>query len=72
MPNLAAQRLMVSDKKIFKDFKKKKKFVAMATRVFEGIKFLNKKKKKKLEENHGRNIFVKFHQNRIYSFREGV
>ena len=41
MPNLVALNLMVSDKKIFKDLKKTKKlsFVAMATRVFEGIKF---------------------------------
>ena len=38
MPNLVAQGLMVSDKEIFKDLKKKS-FVAMATRVFEGIKF---------------------------------
>ena len=37
MPNLVALGLMVSDK-IFKDFKKKS-FVAMATRVFDGIKF---------------------------------
>ena len=39
MPNLVALGLMVSDKKIFKDFKKKLSFVAMATRVFEGFKF---------------------------------
>ena len=37
MPNLVALGLMVSDKKIFKDLKKNC-FVAMATRVFEGIK----------------------------------
>ena len=34
MPNLVASGLMVSDKKILK----KITFVAMATRVFEGIK----------------------------------
>ena len=38
MPNLVALGLMVSDKKIFKDFKKNFSFVAMATGVFEGIK----------------------------------
>ena len=38
MQNLIALSLMVSDKKIFKDFKIFC-FVAMATRVFEGIKF---------------------------------
>ena len=38
MPNLVALGIMVSDKKIFKDLKKNQ-FVAMATRVFEGIKF---------------------------------
>ena len=39
MQNLVALGLMVSDEKIFKDLKKKKSFVAMATRVLEGIKF---------------------------------
>ena len=38
MLNLVALGVMVSDKKIFKDLKKKLSFVAMATRVFEGIK----------------------------------
>ena len=38
MPNLVALGLMVSDKKIFKDFIKKLSFVAMATRIFEGRK----------------------------------
>ena len=42
MPNLVALGLMVSDRKIFKDLKKKFSFVAMATRVFEGIKFFRK------------------------------
>ena len=36
----------------------------MATRVFEGIF------QKNFEEDHGRNISVKFHQNPISSFRE--
>ena len=41
MPNLVALGLMASDKKIFKDFIFFFffSFVAMATRVFEGIKF---------------------------------
>ena len=41
MANLVALGLMVSDKKIFKDFKKIS-FVAMATKVFEGIKLFQK------------------------------
>ena len=65
MPNLVALSLMVSDKKIFKDFKNAC-FVAMATRDFEGIKFFQRNS----EEDHGRNISVKFHQNPISSFRE--
>ena len=39
MPNLVALGPMVSDKKIFKDLKKILSFVAMATRVFDGLKF---------------------------------
>ena len=39
MPNLVALGLMVPDKKIFKDLIFFLSFVAMATRVFEGIKF---------------------------------
>ena len=66
MPNLVALGLMVSDKKIFKYLKKKISFVAMATRVFKGIKFF----KKNFEEDHRRNTSVKFHQNPISSFRE--
>ena len=66
MPNLVALGIMVSDKKIFNDFKKKFSFVAMATRVFEGIKFFPRNS----EEDHARNISVKFHQNRISSFKE--
>ena len=61
MPNLVALTLMVSDKKIFKVFS----FVAIATTVFDGIK-----NSRNSEEDHGRNISVKFHQNRISSFRE--
>ena len=73
MPNLVAIGLMVSDKKIFKDFKKKKKkrkkrFVAIATRVFLRNQILSRTS----EEDHSRNISVKFHQNPISSFREDV
>ena len=39
MQNLVTLGLMVSDKKIFKDFNFFFSFVSMATRVFEGIKF---------------------------------
>ena len=66
MPNLVALGLMVSDKKIFNDLKKKLSFVAMATRFSEGIKFFQKNS----EEDHSRNISVKFHQNPSSSFRE--
>ena len=59
MPNLIALSLMVSDKKNFKDLKKKISFVSMATRVFEGRNSRNS------EEDHCRNISVKFHQNLI-------
>ena len=38
MSNLVALSLVVSDKNIFKDLKKNS-FVAMETRVFDGIKF---------------------------------
>ena len=40
MPKLVALGLMVSDKKIFKDFEKIC-LIAMATRVFKGIKFFH-------------------------------
>ena len=57
MPNLAAVSLMVSDK-IFKDFKNLN-FVANWQPEFlkESNSFKNS------EEDHGRNISVKFHQN---------
>ena len=42
MPNLVALGRMVSVKKIYKDFQKKFSFVAMATRVFGGIKLFKK------------------------------
>ena len=66
MQTLVALGLMVSDKKIFKDFIFFFSFVAMATRVFEGFNFSQKNS----EKDHGRNISVKFHQNPMSSFRE--
>ena len=68
MPNLVALSPMVSDKKIFKDFSFFLSFIAMATRVLEGIKLF----KKNSEDDHDRNISVKFHQNWISGFREDV
>ena len=65
MPNLVALGLMVSDKKIFKDFKKFC-FVAMATSVFRRNHILSINS----EEGRGRNISGKFHQNPISGFRE--
>ena len=61
MPNLVALGLMVSDKKIFKDFKK---FSVLLPWQQEFLKESNS------EEDHGGNISVKFHQNPISSFRE--
>ena len=56
MPNLVALILTVSDKKVFKDLEKK---------VSEGIIIIFSKNS---EEDHGRNISVKFHQFPISSF----
>ena len=58
---------MVSDKKIFKDFKK---FPVLFPWQPEFLKESNYFKKS--EEDHGRNISVKFHQNPITSFRGDV
>ena len=55
MPNLVAQSLMVSGKKIFKDFQYFLSFVAMAARVFEGIKFFQEILKR---QNHFCEILV--------------
>ena len=67
MPNLVALGLMVSDKKIFKDFKFLFKFCCHAWQP-EFLKESNSFKK--YEEDHGWIISVKYHQNRIGSFRE--
>ena len=71
MPNFVALGLMVSDKKTFQRFQKNLSFVAMATTVFKGIKCFQILSRNS-EEDHGRNISVKFHQNPISSFREDV
>ena len=65
MPNLVALGLMVSDKKIFKDFKK---FSVLLPWQPEFLKESNYSRNS--EEDHGRNIYVKFHQNPVGSFRE--
>ena len=62
MPNLVALGLMVSDKKIFKDFKK---FSVLLPWQPEFLK-----ESRNSEEDHGGNIYVKFHQNPISSFSE--
>ena len=65
MPNLVALCLMVSDKKIFKDFKKIQVLLPWQPEFFkESNSFKNS------EEDHGRNISVEFHQYPIPSFRE--
>ena len=65
MPNLIALGPMVSDKKIFKDFKKISVLLPWQTEFLKESNYF-----KNFEENHGRNISVKFHQNPISSFRE--
>ena len=65
MPNLVALGLMASDKKIFKDFIF---FLVLLLWQPEYLKESNSLKKS--EEDYGRNISVKFHQNSISSFRE--
>ena len=65
MPNLVALGIMVSDKKIFKDLKK---FSVLLPWQPEFLKESNSFKNS--EEDHARNISVKFHENLIASFRE--
>ena len=60
---------MVSDKKILKDFqkkKKKKKFCCHGNQSFWRNQIISTNS----EEDHGRNISVKFHQHPISIFRE--
>ena len=65
MPNLVALGLMVSDKKIFKDFKKISVLLPWQPEFFK-----NQIISGNSEEDHGWNISVKFHQNPISSFSE--
>ena len=65
MPNLVALGLIVSDKKIFKDFKK---FSVLLPWQPEFLKESNYFKNSK--EDHGGNISVNFHQNPMSSFSE--
>ena len=65
MPNLVALGLMVSDKEIFKDLKKNSVLLPWQPEFLKNqIISINS------EEDHGRNISVKFNQNQIGSFRE--
>ena len=50
MTNLVALRFMFSDKKVFEDFNFFLTFVAMATRVFEVIKFFQKNLRRTMAE----------------------
>ena len=59
MPNLVALGIMVSYKKIFKDFKKFSFLLPWQPEFLVSS-----------EEDHARNISLKFHQNLISSFRE--
>ena len=65
MPNLVALGLMVSDKKILKDFKRILVLLPWQPEFLKESNYL-----KNSEEDHGRIISVKFHQNQISSFRE--
>ena len=65
MPNLVALGLMVPDKKTFKDFKKFSVLLPWQPEFLED-QIISRNS----EEDHGRNISVKFHQNPISSFRE--
>ena len=65
MPNLVALGIMVSDKKISK-ISKNFQFCCHGNLSFRKNQILSKN----FEEDHARNISVKFHQNPISSFRE--
>ena len=68
MPNLVSLSLMVPDKKIFKDFIFFLEFCCHGNQSFDKNQIFSRSS----DEDHGRNISVKFHQNRIGSFREDV
>ena len=63
MPNLVALSPMVSDNKIFKKFEV---LLPWQPEFLKESIFFSKKS----EEDHGRNIAVKFHENPMNSFRE--
>ena len=65
MPNLIALALMVSDKKIFKNLKKKSVLLSWQPEFLK-----NQIISRNSEEDHGMNISVEFHQNPISSFRD--
>ena len=65
MPNLVALSLMVSDEKIFKDFKNFEVLLSWQPKFLKESNF-----SRNSEKDHGRNICVKFLQNRISTFRE--
>ena len=65
MPNLVALGLMVSDKKIFKYFKKNSVLLPWQPEFLKESNYF-----KNSEEDHGGNISVKFHQNARSSFSE--
>ena len=67
MPNLVAPGLMAFDKKIFKVFKIFSVLLPWQPQFLTESNFLRYS-----EEDHGRNISVKFHQDPISSFREDV
>ena len=67
MPNLVALGIIVSDKKILKDFKKISVLLPWQPEFLKESNYL-----KNSEEDHNRNISVKLHQNPISSFREDV
>ena len=56
---------MVSDKKIFKDLKKFSVLLPWQPEFLKESNYLRNS-----EEDHARNISVKFHQNPVSSFRE--
>ena len=67
MPNLVALGIIVSDKKILKDFKKISVLLPWQPEFLKESNYF-----KNSEEDHNRNISVKLHQNPISSFREDV
>ena len=65
MPNLVTLSLMIPDLKILKDFKNFQ-LCCHGNQSFRRNQMLSRNS----EEDHGRNITVNFHQNRVSSFRD--